>query len=329
VPDVLDQNEIDALLTAIEGGEVDFTQMPDAGDWSVDLYDFRRPERVSKEHIRSLEALHEGFSRTLGAAISGFLRAIVDVRVASVEQCTYGEFILSLPNPTCFYLLDVKPGEGNMILELNPSIVFPILDRLLGGGREPAIIPERPVTEIEKRLVDRLVDRAMHALAETWGLIQEIELSIVQMETNPQLIQALPASEVVVLLTFEIAIDDASGMIHLCVPFAVVEPIMNKITRASRLDYMQRGPDEESRATIARVLERAPVGLVGYLAGTAITVGDLARLNVGDILKTDKPAGETLLLTVGGRPKYRGRVGRHRGKKALLITDQATARDQP
>jgi flagellar motor switch protein FliM len=327
--DVLDQKELDALLAAVDGGQVDLAEAP-AGPYAqeVALYDFRRPERVSKDHLRALEGLHEGFARTLGASLSSFLRTIVDVRVVSVEQCSYGEFILSLPNPTCFFLLGAKPMEGNPILELNPGIVFPILDWLLGGGREPVHVPQRPVTEIEQRLVNRLVERALKALAESWSAVQEIELAVLQNETNPQLIQVLPAGEGVVLLTFEITIGEASGLMNLCLPFAVIEPIMNRIVHATQADYLERQSDPRIVESIAQRLDGAPVELAVHLAQTAITVGDLLHLAVGDVLKTEKPADATMLVTVEGRPKFRGLAVQHRGRKAVHITAPAGPRDR-
>lgn len=324
----LDQREINALLSAIDEGQIDGEAFAADETSNVVLYDFRRPERVSKEDARALEALHDGVARSLGASVSSLVRTIVDVRLASVEQSTYGEFIVSLPNPTCFYLLEAEALKGNLILELDPGVVFPILDRMLGGGREPPTTPERPVTEIEQRLIDRVVDRALDALAESWRVIQEVELTVVQKETNPQLVQVLPASEVVVVITYEMTFGEATGTIHQCVPVAVFEPIMNRISRTSRLDYLRRGADGGHAHAIARAIERAPMDLTVYLAETTITVDDLANLRVGDVLKTDKPVNETLLLTVNGKPKMRGRAGQHRGRKALLISETAGPRDR-
>jgi len=327
MPDVLNSRDIDALLVAVDRGAVDLAGEPADDELAVAVYDFRRPERVSKDHLRALEGLHEGFARTLGGSLSTFMRAIVDVRVASVEQCTYGEFILMLPNPTCLYLLGVEPIESHMILELGPSIVFPMLDRLLGGGREPPLVPDRPVTEIESRLIGRVVDRALKALAECWSAVGEMELSVLQMETNPPMVQALPAGEVVVLVTLEATLGEASGMMHLCIPFAVVEPLMDRLARARQLDRHRHEPVRQNADRVARAIGHAPMRVTAYLAETAITVGDLMNLRIDDIIKTDKPAEATLLVTVEGKPKFRGRPAQHRGKKAVLIADRAGPRD--
>ena len=157
--DVLDQSEIDSLIAAVEAGGVETSGGPPAefegseAEQEIVLYDFKRPERVSKDQMRALEAIHEGFARNFGASLSGFLRTIVEVRVATIEQLTYSEFIHSLPNPTCFNLLNAEPLEGQLCLEISPLIIYPIIDRLLGGSNAELFIPQRPLTAIEWRLV--------------------------------------------------------------------------------------------------------------------------------------------------------------------------------
>ncbi len=170
--DALDQSEIDALLSAAmeeeAGGAapVRHAAAPVAIDKDVSPYDFKRPERVSKDQMRTLEAIHEGFARNLGASLSGFLRTIIEVRVATIEQLTYSEFIHSLPNPTNFNLLTAEPLEGQLCLEISPLITYPIIDRLLGGSNSALFIPQRPMTLIELRLIRRITDRALSCLTE-------------------------------------------------------------------------------------------------------------------------------------------------------------------
>ncbi len=169
--EVLDQAEVDALLAAVDSGQIDQQTAevigPPGGRKSatkdVRLYDFKRPERVSKDQIRALEAIHEGFARNFGASLSAFLRTIIEVRVATVEQLTYSEFIHSLPNPTCFNLLTAQPLEGQMCLEISPLIIYPVIDRLLGGSNNDLFIPQRPLTGIEWRLVGKITARALQS----------------------------------------------------------------------------------------------------------------------------------------------------------------------
>src|SRR5512137_2906710 len=178
--DVLDQSEVDALLSAVDTGEelhtepVVFSQGRNR-QHEIRAYDFKRPERVSKDQMRSLEAIHEGFARNFGASLSSFLRTIIEVRVATAEQLTYSEFIHSLPNPTCFNLLTASPLEGQMCLEISPLIIYPIIDRLLGGSNAEMFIPQRPLTTIEWRLVKQITDRALDHLTEVWSGLIEVQ----------------------------------------------------------------------------------------------------------------------------------------------------------
>ena len=174
--DVLDQNEVDALLAAVDTGGGDdgapsqrmptSRPAPNTPQKESRTYDFKRPERVSKDQMRSLESLHDSFSRNLGASLSSFLRTIVEVRVSTIEQLTYSEFIHSLPNPTNFNLLSCEPLEGQMCLEISPLIIYPIIDRLLGGSSNEIFVPQRPLTSIELRLIQKMTDRALTELTE-------------------------------------------------------------------------------------------------------------------------------------------------------------------
>ena len=195
--DVLDQSEIDALLAAVDSGEVEeedntvqiFSRhRRDLENVEVRPYDFKRPERVSKDQMRALQTLHEAFARNFGASLSGFLRTIVEVKVANCEQMTYAEFISGLPNPTSFNLIQPKPLEGQMCLEISPLIIYPIIDRLLGGTNAELFIPQRPMTLIETRLIGKVTSRGLTALGEAWESIKPITFEITATESNPQLV---------------------------------------------------------------------------------------------------------------------------------------------
>jgi len=325
VAEVLEQSEVDALLAAVETGDL---TGPGPGtplaaspaERQVVDYDFQRPERVSKEQMRSLEALHETFSRSFGAALSGFLRTIVEVRVSSIEQLTYGEFIQSLPNPTCFNLVSASPLEGQMCLEISPLIIYPILDRLLGGSSAEIFIPQRPLTAIESRLARRIIDRALSSLAEAWTNVLELTLGLEGTESNPQLVQIVPPNEVVVVVGFELKMGGRVGTMALCVPFNAIEPVMAQLSNQTWLNYRRRGAKTDSVAQISKRIEGAPVNMRAILAQTTITVSDLAGLAVDDIIATDRSANAEIVLQVEGRNKYAARIGEHKGKKALKIT---------
>ncbi len=328
MPDVLDQDEVDALLAAVDTGAIEGGEEmggPQEDQREIAVYDFKRPERVSKEQLRAITALHESFARNFGAALSGFMRTIVDVELASVEQLTYSQFILSLPNPTCFVLLAAEPLEGSLILEMNPSILFPIIDRLLGGGKTASAIPERPLTNIEFRLASKIMNHAIEQLQEMWRhVLPAAEFSMAATESNPQLVQIVPPNEPVVLVTFEVSMGETSGMLSLCLPYGVIEPVLADMTKRDWFSYRQKKGTKELKSLIERGIKRATVDIAAFLGGTTISVRELLDLSPGDIIKTTAHAGDEISLVVNKRLKFRGKAGKLRGKRAFLITRPTT-----
>jgi flagellar motor switch protein FliM len=333
VNEVLDQSEIDALLAAVEDEErAEDKHEPDAAQSdasldapakSVGLYDFKRPERVSKDHIRALAAIHDGFARNFGATLSGFLRTIIDVRVVGVEQLTYSEFIHSLPNPTCFVILHAPPLEGQMCIEISPLIVYPIIDRLLGGNNADAFIPQRPLTSIEWRLISRLIDRALEHLSEVWRNLVQAKFAMVQTESNPQLIHIVAPTEVVVYITFEIKMGNCAGTMSMCVPFNVIETVLSKLTTQSWFGYKPKDASPEQQNRLLRSLSKTTVDMVAFLGATHIKLSELRELQPGDILQLDKNTKRDLVLQIAGINKFAGKIGDFRGRKALQITREA------
>jgi flagellar motor switch protein FliM len=326
--DVLDQAEVDALLAAVDSGQLAQQPQPAGGrpakgPAEVRTYDFKRPERVSKDQMRALEAIHEGFARNFGASLSGFLRTIVEVRVATVEQLTYSEFINSLPNPTCFNLLAAPPLEGQMCLEVSPLIIYPIVDRLLGGSNAEMFIPQRPLTPIELRLVRRITDRALTNLTEVWTNLVEIQFELIDTESNPHLVQIVAPNEVVVVIGFELKMGARAGTMSLCIPFNVIEPVMATLATQGWLAYRRRATSPDQLQRISRNLQQSAVRLRAFLAETVISVHELMELRPGDILKTGKPAKGDLILQVEGKHKFAGRLGQLKGSRALKITRPA------
>ncbi|HOB74408.1 MAG TPA: flagellar motor switch protein FliM [Phycisphaerae bacterium] len=326
--DVLDQSEVDALLSAVDSGETLHDEPMVFGrgrqrQQEVRPYDFKRPERVSKDQMRALEAIHEGFARNFGASLSGFLRTIVEVRVATIEQLTYSEFIHSLPNPTCFNLLNATPLEGQLCLEISPLIVYPIIDRLLGGSNAELFIPQRPLTAIEWRLVKRITDRAMTTFTEVWSSLVPVKFELAETESNPHLVQIVAPNEVVVVIGFELKMGTRAGTMTLCLPFNVIEPVMGKLATQSWLAYQRRAGNDKHREQICTHLRSAAVNLRAFLAATTITVNDLIRLKPGDIIQTAKPATAELILQIENRNKYAGKLYQHKGARAIRITRRA------
>lgn len=330
--DVLDQSEVDALLAAVDAGDLDDIAQKRrrgvAAAKDVHSYDFKRPERVSKDQMRALEGIHEGFARNLGASLSGFLRTIIEVRVATTEQLTYSEFIHSLPNPTNFNLLTCEPLEGQMCLEVSPLIIYPIIDRLLGGSSAELFIPQRPLTMIELRLVGRITDRALACLTEVWSNLVPVNFMLSEVESNPHLVQIVAPNEVVVVIGFEIKMGARAGTMSLCIPFNVIEPVMGKLAAQGWLAYQRRAAAEDHTKDLTRTLGGAEIELQAYLAETTITVRDLLTLQPGDILQTTKLASAPLLIQAEGRNKFYARLGRHKDNRALKIAGPAPDDDK-
>jgi flagellar motor switch protein FliM len=246
---------------------------------SVSTYDFKRPERVSKDHIRALGSIHDGFARNFGATLSGFLRTIIEVRVVGVEQLTYSEFIHSLPNPTCFVILQAPPLEGQMCMEVSPLIVYPIIDRLLGGSKSDMFIPQRPLTAIEWRLMRRLINRALTHLSEVWRNLVEAKFQIVETESNPQLVHIVAPTEVVVFITFEIKMSQCAGTMSICIPFNTIESVLSKLTTQSWFGYRQKGATDLEVKRIHRNLTQVQGAADNaYLGQAKITVSELKAL---------------------------------------------------
>ncbi len=343
--DVLSQAEVESLLSAMEsttagaasGGALASSVTRSKGKSAgarvrekVAPYDFKRPERVGKEQMRALQTLHEGFGRNFGAALSGLLRSIVEVKLTSVDQLTYSEFVFSLENPTCFNLVSAEPLEGNLILDINPSILYPIIDRLLGGGREAGPPARRPLTEIELRLVSRITRLFLEELRRAWENVLDLKLAVERVESNPQLVQIVPPNEVVVLISFELTIGDVRGMMNLCIPFNSIERIGGKLSSNSWVTYSRRPASPESIEMMSERLKGSIVELVVQLAETRISMGDLVELRVGDIITTEKDIRSPLQVCVQGRVKFGAQPGALKGRKAIQVLEAvATPQTEP
>jgi flagellar motor switch protein FliM len=322
--DVLSQEEVESLLSTMEtDGESEARRRKAARSRErVTPYDFRRPERVGKEQMHALQSMHEGFGRNFGAALSALLRTIIDVKVTGVDQLTYSEFVYSLENPTCFILLKASPLDGNIILDINPSILFPVIDRMLGGGTEVGPLARRPLTEIELRLVGRITKLFLEELKRAWQNVLALDPSVERVESNPQLVQIVPPNEVVVLISFELALGDNRGMMNLCIPFNSLERISGKLTANSWMTYGAREVTGETIDMIGARLDEAKAELVVTLAETTIRTEDLMGLRVGDIITTEKDIHEPLQVSVQGLSKFTARPGAHKGHKAIQVVER-------
>ena len=287
----------------------------------VTPYDFKRPERVGKEQMKALQTLHEGFGRKFAAGLSAMLRTIVEVKLTSVDQLTYSEFIFSLDNPTCFNLLRAEPLEGNLILDINPSILYPMIDRLLGGGREGTLLARRPLTEIELRLVSRITSLFLKEMKTAWENVLDLDLSVIQVESNPQLIQIVPPNEVVVLVCFEVALIEVRGIINLCIPYNSFERISGKLASNTWVTYGRKQATPQSIKKISKSIRNMHVEMKVKLAQSKIKMNELMQLRVGDLICTEKNMDTPLLVSVEGIPKYWAKPGVYKGHTAIQIED--------
>jgi flagellar motor switch protein FliM len=330
--EVLSQEEVESLLNAMDGRGVGGAVAPSAAmnrpGMKVTPYDFKRPERVGKEQMRALQTMHEGFGRNFGAALSALLRSIVEVKLTSVDQLTYSEFVFSLENPTCFNLINASPLEGQLILDINLSLLYPIIDRLLGGGSESTPTIRRPLTEIEMRLVSRITDLFLAEMKHAWKNVLDLQLSVDRVESNPQLVQIVPPNEVVVLISFEITLGDVRGMANLCITFNSIERISQQLTSNSWVAYGRKPATAESIRQISNQLTGSVVEVVVDLAETHIATSDLIGLQVGDVITTEKDIHMPLVVSIEGRPKFHAEAGVFKGRKAVQVKESISERPQ-
>jgi flagellar motor switch protein FliM len=338
--EVLEQNEIDALLNSTEAddpadlapdGENDASSslaggasgQPAPPPLEADSYDFKRPERVSPDQITALSTMHEACARDLVAMFSGLLRTNVDVRVIGVQQLTYGEFVSALSNPTCITVLQAPPLETRMCIEFSPMIVYPFIDRLLGGNNSgTTFIPQRPLTAIEWRLIGKVVDRTLDHLSDAWRKLVEVRFEATQTESNPRLVNVAAPTDIVVFITFEIRLGETVGTMSLCVPFNAIEPVLGGICQRSWICEPRPATDTQQKR-LFRNLAKSPVDLTAYLGQTTIRLSDLRDLRPGDLIPLEKQPDNDLILRIAGRNKFAGKIGQVRGRRALRITRRA------
>lgn len=296
-----------------------FSRRAGLGDLEVKDYDFKRPERVSKDQMRALQTVHESFARNFGAALSGFLRTIVEVKVATCEQMTYSEFISGLPNPTSFNLIESTGLEGQICLEISPLIIYPIIDRLLGGSTKDLFIPQRPMTGIENRLISNVTSRGLTALSEAWSSVRKLEFQITATESNPQLVQIVPPNEVVIVIGFELKMTSRAGTMNLCIPYNVIEPLMEELSNQSWFAAARNQRQPEIEKQISKNLNRAGLELQVILAETSITLHDLLVMAPGDIISTERAASSPAVVAVEGEKKFLAEVGQYKQSRAIRI----------
>ncbi|NIZ47006.1 flagellar motor switch protein FliM [Entomospira nematocerorum] len=313
--EVLSQDEIDQLLTTISQGsgssteDIMRTPIEAKRNRSIKIYDFKRPDKFSKEQIRTVSIMHETFSRLASTSLSAQLRALVSVHVASVDQLTYEEFLRSIPNPTALSVINMDPLKGSAILEIDPSITFSIIDRLFGGTGESSKI-NRELTEIEVAVLGGIVVRLLSNMKEAWSQVIELRARLGQIETNPQFAQIVPPSEMVILVTMETKIEEIEGMMNFCIPYLTIEPIISKLSAQYWYASVRRGFTTENLTTLKEKLSRIHVDIVAEVGRIDVSMRDIMALKVGDLLRLpNTKASDSLILKIGDRSKFECRPG--------------------
>ena len=297
----LSQQEIDAVFQNIQG-----RQSERAGAKRAALFDFRRPDRIAKSQLRAIHQLHDNFVRNLVSSLSAYLRSYVIVNLVSVEQLSYAEFLECLPSPTCIASLGLKPYDGNAVLELNSSLIFPILEILLGGDGKLQFSSQREITEIEQVLLDGLFRLILRELREAWKFVTQIDFNIETVETEPQFLQILAPTEAVVAVAIEIRIGDSIGMMNIAMPSIIIKMTRQKFDQQWSLRKSASTDIEQSR--VLDLIRTASLASEVVLTGPRLLLRDLMNLEAGDILSFEFPVAKPLDLTLNGEKKYTGEM---------------------
>ncbi len=310
--DILSQEEVDLLLNAVSRGEIEPEEKPyepvEARDMAT--YDFRRPDRVSKEQLKGLQSLFESFARALSIALPPFFRTVVRVDLISLDSLTYDEFILSVSRPTSLCEINMAPLEGNCVLELGPSIVFPIVDRIL-GGKGQMIDKVRELSPIEERIVHRIVLMMLDSWRSSWEHLIEFKMSIRSQESDPLIVQVVAGSDMVILVGFEMHVGEAVGQMNLCIPLVFLNPVLDQISRQIQfIRKMNARAAEQTRMKILRTIRHSMVPVDSILGFAQLSLQDLAELQIGDVIQLDSDILTPIRVDIGGIERFRARPGR-------------------
>ena len=295
----LSQQEIDAVFQNTQG-----KQAENPGAKRAALFDFRRPDRIAKSQLRAIHQLHDNFVRNLVSSLSAYLRSYLIINLVSVEQLSYSEFLECLPSPTCIASLGLRPYDGNAVLELNSSLIFPILEILLGGDGKLQFSSQREITEIEQVLLDGLFRLILRDLREAWTFVTEIDFSIDTIETEPQFLQILAPTEAVVAVAIEIRIGDSIGMMNIAMPSIIIKMMRQKFDQQWSL--RKSAPTVEEERRVLSLVQASSVKSDAVLSGPKLLLRDLMNLHEGDVLSFEYPVTRPLDLMLNGELKFRG-----------------------
>ena len=339
---MLSQEEIDGLLSTLSvgldsapgstspatspafGDEAFGSSKPDdshAEKRNLKLYNFRRPDKFSKDHLRALQTIHESFARQLGLVLTAYLRMTVEIDVVSVDQLTYDEFIRTMPSPMTVSIMEMEPLTGQVLMGVGYEVTSSMINRMLGGTGVPDVKP-RELTDIEQLLIRRIIDRANDSLEESWRSVVSIRMNVVGMEESYSLIQIASSGEIVALITFEVKLGNRdSGLMSLCIPYPVLENVITQLSAQHIFHSQNTSVSDAQQGEILSKLSNAKIPLEVYLGGCKIKVRDLVDIRQGDVIRLDRIVTDDLLISVNGYPKFLGKPGSVKKQLAVSITD--------
>jgi flagellar motor switch protein FliM len=322
VAKILSQDEIDALLSTVSagekaGGEED---RAGAGDRSIVVYDFKHPNRVSKDQLRTLENMHDNFAGHVGSVLSNLHRAMVDVDLVSVDQITYSEFIMSLMSPSCTCTFTAEPLEGACIVDFNPTVTYAFVERMFGGSGK-VMDTGRELTGIERMLMNKIVRVVYEQLEDAWAHICPIKIKQVSLETNPQFVQIVPPGETVIVVSFQLKLFQSTGLMTICYPYMALEGIINKLSAQNWIDATKKKSREHDTDVNRINLMELAVPLTAVLARTDVTIADFLSMRVGDIITTNQRIDHEIEVLVRNRRKLLARPGLVGRKRGLVVSE--------
>jgi flagellar motor switch protein FliM len=325
---VLSQDEIDNLLDAVSSGEVGTEELKEEEEENrIEVYDFKRPNKLSKDQLRTLRMIYEGFGRLVSTEISTQLRTMVKIDVTSIEQLSYDEFIRSLPQPTVMGVCDFHPFNGEFIIEINPKIALAIVERIFGGGDGTETAEGREFTDIEEVVLKKINKHILNSFGEAWENVADLRPRLRELESNPQFTQIVPSNDMVILATFDTQIGDTEGLINICIPYIVLEPLVSKLSAQYWFATTMNDSESESLRDLKNRLGKANLQLGAELGKTNVTINQLLNLSQGDVLRLDSKKGDDLTIKVDDRDKFRAKAGKKGSKIAVEITSEISEED--
>lgn len=319
--DILSQNEIDMLLQQLSAGELDVGEIKkESSEKKIRVHDFRRPSKFAKDHIRTLQIIHENYARLLTNFLSGYLRTLVQVDVQTVQALQYSEFTNSIANPAVLGIVNFNPLPGSVIIEINPVIAYSLIERIL-GGRGYGVEKVRGFTEIEIAILMRLISQMLNIIKEPWENVVEARPVLDRIETNAQFAQIMSPNEMVALVTFTAKIGDVEGLLNLCIPHMTVEPVLEKLSTRLWFSLIEKETTEEGRKLLKSKVEETKIPVTAVLGRTTISVNDFLSLQEGDVLTLNTDIDGKVEVLVGDILKFLGIPGVRNKKLSVKITD--------